>query len=107
MDITTVTQPYAIATGSYVGDASANKAITHGLSVVPKLVILYSGSGAVISNFLNLGTSAGITYIYQATAISCLAVTASTSTSFYVGNAGDYTKTANANGTTYYWIAFP
>jgi hypothetical protein len=104
MDITTVTQPYAIAAGTYVGDASNNKAVAHGLTVVPKLIIIWRANNG--SYWLQASTTANITFIANGTAITTYAVTNMTSTNFYVGNT-DYTITANLNAQTYNFLAFP
>jgi len=91
-----------IASGSYVGDDSVNKAIPHTLGVIPKLVILnQAGSGPM---YFIVGGQ-GFIVIASGATVDSLAVTAPSDTNIYVGNAGSYTHSANSNGVTYYWVA--
>jgi len=90
-----------ISTGSYVGDSSANKAITHGLGVVPKLVVIVatatSGPGILIPPSCN--------YILITSSPGGYSVTAADTNLFYVGNATSYPNSMNQTGVTYYWTA--
>lgn len=90
------------ANGSYTGDSSVNKAIAHGLGIIPKLVLLVLSSGSsgkffmVQSGWMS-GEVAGVEY--------GTTVTAWNATNFYVGNVSSYAGSANLSGTTYYWAA--
>lgn len=89
-----------IATGTYTGDDSANKAIAHGLGIVPKIIFVYADLG------LNACSIMGATpVIINSMAGSYFTVTAATSTNFYVGNVGNYPESANSNGVGYTWVA--
>ena len=90
-----------IASGNYAGDNTANKAIAHGLGAIPKAVFIVAAS----YQYQILIGYAFIRWLSTAPAYGGHAVTAPTSTNFYVGNATDYGQSANATGTTYYWVA--
>lgn len=91
-----------LASGTYAGNSSANRAIPHGLGLTPKLVILHSNAG--LSQYRITDVEALITWDLSTT-IGKYIVTIVDSTNFYVGNAGDYSKSANATGSTYNWVA--
>ena len=87
---------------TYVGDSTANRAIPHGLGRIPKIVIAIEsvdGSGLnyilMGAQVVGMGGGAG----------SRLVVTAADGTNFYVGNAANYTYSANLTGKTYTWFA--
>jgi len=91
-------------TGTYAGNDAVNRAIPHGLGRVPKLVIVASldaASGVNMSGFTYTDAAlhniaAGINY----------AVTAPTSTNFYVGNVANLPNSMNVSTVNYTWIAF-
>jgi len=85
--------------GSYVGDASANKAIAHNLGTTPKLVVIFRSSD------ITYALNGLVGYIFQLPAGSSYSVTIPDATSFYVGNAASYTNTANENAITYKFVA--
>jgi len=88
----------AITTGSYTGDNTANRAIAHGLGVVPDFVwINYQGS-------LTCFEMNGIGRIENITNNVGYVVTAPTTTNFYVGNATSYNNSANA-AVVWQWLA--
>ena len=92
------------ASGSYTGNDSANRAIPHGLGITPKIVFLE----AINFVYVIFGAVASILCLYNVSGTatwSDTVVTISDSTNFYVGNAVGYDRTANNNGTTYYWVA--
>lgn len=86
--------------GSYAGDSSVNKAIAHGLGVIPRYVRLWM-VGA--TNSFSITAQQGYISYYGASN-GALAVTAPDATNFYVGNATNYTLSANG-AYTYYWMA--
>ena len=92
-------------TGNYTGDDSANRAIAHGLGVVPSLVVIFETAGSGRYNLLVRGR-ANILGLYHAGAVASYAITAANTTNFYVGNAASYVNSGNNNGNTYYWVAF-
>ncbi|MBI3089254.1 MAG: hypothetical protein HYY96_01185 [Candidatus Tectomicrobia bacterium] len=94
--------PGEVATGNYNGDDTVNRAIAHGMSQAPKIVLITTG--AIIFFRLIPGDTANI-FAISDTVNAKLAVTARDATSFYVGNATSYANSANASGNTYYWIA--
>ena len=93
--------------GSYAGDDSVNKAIPHGLGVVPKLIIIKDTGGATFRSFSIFAGSAVIDCMRGGTAaFNQLAVTNPGVTNFYIGNATSYADSANSSGSgTYYWVA--
>ncbi len=91
---------FKASSGQYTGADTVNRAIAHGLGVVPKYVrLVVSTTGFVL--FTILYGEAII--IYEGNAV--YAVTAPTATNFYVGNAGSYAQSANANTVVYNWVA--
>jgi hypothetical protein len=96
----------SISTGTYNGDDTADRAIPHGLGVVPKLVLISTSDAlflflsSLVDQYLRFQTGAspsvGGSYV----------VAAKTATNFYVGDAASYTNSANASGNVYYWVAF-
>jgi hypothetical protein len=90
--------------GNYAGDASANRAIAHGLGVIPRTVILRSNDGAL---FLRINNGRGKVQWYgQSLGQGSLDVTAADAVNFYVGNASNYERSGNGVATTYRWWAF-
>lgn len=89
-----------VASGSYVGDSTVNKAIAHTRTKEPKAVLIPYDGGIgfmlyIIKGIPKVISSNGSTH----------AVTAPDATNFYVGNATSYGQSANTNGVTYYWSA--
>lgn len=92
-------------TGTYSGDDSANRAIAHGLSATPKLVIITRDATAA-SELGIIITAAFVHYWDTAGGGSAgLAVTAPDGTNFYVGNATSYPRSMNGSGRNYQWAA--
>ncbi len=96
----------ANASGSYTGTGAANKAVAHGLGSIPKIVMIFEVTdvpemileiwgGLALIRYMKVGT----------TAVGTLAVTTPDSTNFYVGNATNYTNSANYLNRTYNWVA--
>lgn len=90
------------SSGSYTGDATANRAIPHGLGITPKIVFISATSGAFF--FRIITGLAKIIYINPATH-GTHTVSVINNTNFYVGNSSDYTQSANFTTITYYWVA--
>lgn len=89
--------------GTYAGDSSADKAIAHGLGVVPQLIYIVNGGGAhAYFIFPSLGF---VTSLLSSPGTKVCTVP--DATNFYVGDAADYAMSANLNANTYYWIAIP
>lgn len=84
--------------GSFTGNGTANRAIAHGLGAVPKLVVFWNQSQSYYSFILGSDTDS-LKHIESA-GLGSGAVTAMTSTNFYVDNVY-----ANGNGNTIYWVA--
>ncbi|MCK5520315.1 MAG: hypothetical protein KAI81_04320 [Candidatus Marinimicrobia bacterium] len=101
--ITDTSKLCVISTGTYTGDGSVNRAIAHGLGVVPKFVkITATGALSPIMEIIELG----IIHFMDAVNYDNLSVTTPTTTNFYIGNATDYAHTANTNAATYGWVAY-
>lgn len=91
-----------INSGSYSGSDAADRAIAHGLTKTPGVILLTdSGSG----RWFRLYTGRAFIDMMSAAASAQHAVTAPDSTNFYVGNAANYSESANAVGETYTWVA--
>lgn len=105
-DATVQTTAVKIVNGNYVGNASVNRVIPHGLGRVPKMVLI-----ADITNYIHLlNPLFGASLLYAlisgaSSAIGTIGVTAMDNTNFRVGNATSYPQSANANGVGYYWVA--
>ena len=97
--------PRTVATGAnYVGDDTVNRAIPHGLAAAPKIVMITRGSGDTFFRIHYI--YARIFYQKAVTSQSgYLDVTLPDNTNFYVGNATDYSRSANAAGLYYTWVA--
>jgi hypothetical protein len=91
-----------IKTGTYTGNGSANQAVAHGLGRTPKLVLIFVGG----LHFFIAPVYGAIIICEGGPTTNGLAVTAPTSTNFYVGNATSYPQSANTNATGYAFIAF-
>jgi len=89
-----------IATGGYTGDSTANRAIAHGLGVTPKYVTWVESGGQYVKM-----TNQDPGRIHYDRSGSKHVVTAEDATNFYVGNATNYTQSANLTATTYRWVA--
>ena len=88
--------------GTYVGDATANKAIAHGLSKTPKLVIIVRVGG---QEFFSLQPNSAAIFYQSEDLGGSIDTTAADGTSFYVGSAVSYGLTANLNAASYPWVA--
>ena len=97
--------PGHINSGSYTGDGTVNRAIAHGLGVTPKVVLIVCAFD--VTQYRIISPLADIFYIYSTPASGLSAVTAPNATYFYVGNVGDYKKSANVFNANniYYWVA--
>jgi len=91
-----------ILSGSYTGDATVNKAIPHGLGVIPKAVLIARKEGYYQYRIMN--QQAAI-WCWNATTNTYKAVTAMDAVNFYVGNSANYEESANGNLSIYRWIA--
>lgn len=90
-----------IASGSYTGNGAADRAIPHGMSTTPKIVLITTYEATAYFHRIHSGTN----YIYCDKGHELLAVSAIDSTNFHVGNAGDIIASANENTKSYIWIA--
>lgn len=90
--------PLVIASGTYTGNNTADRAIPHGLGRIPKFVFIWNIGQA---SFWHLLSNTSILMNHTV----AWAVTAPTSANFYVGNAGSYAQSANENGQTFNWTA--
>ena len=84
-----------VTSGTYNGDDAANRAIAHGLGVVPSVVVI------VQVNATNSGFVAGARCI-NAFMDNSDSVTAWDATNFYVG---DTSSQLNGTGDVYNWVA--
>ena len=100
-DPTEIDVPGAATCGAYLGNSTVNRAISHGLGVLPKLLIF--STSAV--DYLLWTTQPSYIYALSPTAIARHLVTTMTATYFYVGNSTDYAQSGNMTGVGYYWLA--
>ncbi|MBU2685588.1 MAG: hypothetical protein KKF27_20295, partial [Gammaproteobacteria bacterium] len=93
-----------VSSGTYAGNNTVNRAVAHGLSSTPNFIIIqditagefwHRVSGTKLYTLQMAGTLGNTNYT----------VTAIDGTNFYVGNASDYTQSANLTGKTYAFIA--
>lgn len=90
-----------VASGSYTGNETANRAIPHGLGVIPKMVLISNDvQGWYQAIFTDI-----VAYV-QSAANNNLGVTAPDATNFYVGNATEYNHSANGTAGSWSWVAF-
>ena len=93
-----------LVSGTYVGNGNVNRAVAHGLGVIPKHVIIVGVDGFVaqLSEDYN-----GARLLYtNAAADGFYAVTALDADNFYVGNAGSFPNSVNNAGAGYGWMAW-
>lgn len=90
----------AASYGTYSGDDTVDRAIAHGLGVIPSayLIITYTNAGFFVC-------LRGLNYIWGSIADSVLTITAQDVTNIHVGHAATPANSANASGSTYYWVA--
>lgn len=94
-----------IVTGSYTGNDTANRAIPHGLTSVPSLVLIHRTG---TPDCFTIMDTYALMYHHSApfNTANSHAVTAMDTTNFYVGNGANYSQSANAAATAYNWTAF-
>jgi len=102
MPLDNPTAAMEINTGQYTGDSTANRAIAHGLSKVPSIVIINDYTGTRLYHINK--ERARINFVYV-TASGNYAVTAPDSTNFYVGNATSYPDSGNMTAYVFDWVA--
>lgn len=93
--------PVSIASGSYTGDSTANRAIPHGLGVIPKVVLLFTQN----SYLQRIQAGKADIWFVSSAASGYWPVTAMDATNFYVGNTNEFSQSANINGGTSWWVA--
>lgn len=89
--------------GTYTGNDTANRAIPHGLSRIPSAVLIYVVASENTNRWIDGNNSDAVVSL---TADLERAVTAMTDTNFYVGNAAEYSHSANSNAVNYGWVAW-
>ena len=85
---------------TYVGNATANKAIAHGKGSEAEAILIVNPSDGI--SHLIVKANAGK---IVASGLGIQSVTAMDANNFYVGNAASYANSANVNLQTYYWFA--
>ena len=89
-----------ISSGTYDGNSSVNRAVAHGLGRIPKLVFIADITGGIWRNFIIGGYLCGS----YSTGDANYDVTDPDATNFYVGNAADYSQSANNLTRTYKYV---
>jgi hypothetical protein len=92
-----------INTGTYVGDATTNKAIAHGLGRVPTIIFIWVAIAGTTWRWVH-GLEAALHFLSD-TSSQVFTVTIPDATYFYVGNPADYATSGNNSGSTYRWVA--
>ncbi|MCK5216609.1 MAG: hypothetical protein KAJ93_02410 [Methanosarcinales archaeon] len=87
-----------IASDTYNGNSTVNRAIPHGLGKVPKHVHIYVDND-VFNWHMGIGTK--LDMLYGVAAHTVYTVTEWDETNFYVGQAPNYDNTANITGRVY------
>ncbi len=92
---------------TYTGNGTANQQIDHGLGKVPCLVIiqLYSDYSGNVQGLIYASDPTTIYYHSDFRCTKSSSVTTMNTSSFYVGNAGNYDYSMNLSGRAYYWTA--
>ena len=96
---TRVTQ---ISSGSYTGNNAVNRAIPHGLGVIPKAILIARSDG--FYQFRIMNQQAAI-WCWNASVNIYKTVKAMDAINFYVGQLVDSEHSANESPSTYRWIA--
>lgn len=94
--------PLQTSSGSYAGNDTANRAIPHGLPATPKVILIGIALNSEPRKFIIKGVLGGI---IDESLSQINPVTIPNATDFYVGNAVNYTASANAVGINYTWVA--
>jgi hypothetical protein len=102
-----------ISSGTYTGNSSGNRAIAHGLGIIPKIVLIQNQTDTSALYFYIIFPGFGYIMGFQLTGGSWygeaspanLTVTQMDANNFYVGHAGFYANTANLSGKAYRWVA--
>lgn len=95
------TARYIMKSGIYSGDSTANKAVAHGLGSTPRFIIIYDASNKITA----IMGYAYFTYFVGGSSPATYAVTAWTTSNFYIGSAAaDFFL--NVTGANYRWVAF-
>lgn len=93
-----------VNSGTYTGNDTAQRAIAHGLGVIPKHVLIVDTNGFIgqyngLANTTLMYTNAGND--------GAVTLTGMNATNFYVGHATPgYPNSMNSAGVIYYWIAW-
>ena len=91
-------------TGSYAGDDTDNRAIPHGMGVIPDLVIIIGNNNSA-GGYIAVRTHAGV-YLTCISTRARYTTTISDATNFHVGLSSDYYASVNEDGSGYRWYAF-
>jgi len=102
MHISSVFPPQHI-TGTYGGDDTVNRAIAHGLKVMPSHILFSVDSGYI--GQMSKHRNGKVMFTFDG-GRGEIAVTNMDKTYFYVGNVGNYFTSMNAGMRSYHWIAF-
>ncbi len=89
----------------YTGNASANRALAHGIGRKPKFAFIGTINSIANYGFQHILVDGYIRSIHN-TGDGISTVTAWDNTNIYVGNAGDYDASANVNLRDYYVVVF-
>jgi hypothetical protein len=90
-----------ITIGTYAGNDGVNRAIPHGLGVIPDLIFTCVDNLTVMN--MQQGGVMGTMLVSSG---GRLDVTTPDATNFYVGNGASLTNSNNAAGVNYRWMAF-
>jgi len=90
-----------IATGTYAGASTQNMAVAHGLGVIPKLVVISDDLGGLYT----IANGLAFIWVHANGVGAAFAVTAPTSTNFYVGTAA-VQYYGNINTRSFTWVAY-
>ena len=91
-----------IASGSYTGNDTVNRAIPHGLDIIPKIILICVETDAYLFKIHQTGF---VSFLADSSR-SMQSVTEFDDTNFYVGNIATYTQSGNSSALVYNWVAF-
>jgi hypothetical protein len=95
-----------VTSGTYTGDNTAARAIAHGLGRVPKFVFIINQSTGATFYTETVSYGSGAAIASWGTTSAAIAMTAFSTTNFYVGDNPASANGANMNTISYGWTAF-
>jgi len=99
-DPTEISVPSSPTSGSYAGNSTENRAIPHGLGVIPKIVFIQNAT-----NHVGAWIVTGHAHYQRLNVDTTYATNDPDITNIYVGDTESTAEVGNETGRTYYWVA--